>query len=313
MALHFSPKRLVFDLNNELIQKLLYIFGNTDYPFIPKEYGTNGLAVPFPHLPTITLSDKRPKATDEVIGINDLLGAYIMKDWDTKEEGTVVMYHEAIWDAVVDYKASDTSIVCTTEECFDALVSIVAVHEFVHWKMHYYVGFAPLKYETADEISFHEGIAQLITWQVIKKVAQEGYKYGQLVSDLFLWLADRQPKAYRMYKVIKEADEDGKIIRYRELFKLLKWFKVARLQSFEAIKPFLKMINLQEGERLAEDDADVDDWVAFYNKNYFDKEFNEILYCIFKGLPLATIENHQLKPRYAVKKFSFLPTKATQK
>ena len=313
MALNFSPKRLAFDLNNELIEKLLYIFGNVGYPFIPKEYRTNGLAVPFPHLPDITLSDKRPTAKDEVVGINDLLGAYIIKDWDTKDEGSVVLYYEEIWDTVVDYKASDVSITYINEECFDALVSIVAVHEFVHWKMHYYMGFSPLKYIEEDEINFHESIAQLITSQIIIKVEQEGYKYGKLASDLFLWLADRQPKSYRMYKEIKEADEDGKIIRYTKLFKLLKWSKVAGLQSFNLIKCYLKIISLQEGKRLAATDADVDYWVAFYNRNYFDKEFDEILNHIYISLPLSCIEQHQLKPRYRVRKFSFLSTKATQK
>jgi len=275
MTLQFLPKRVVFDLTNELIEKLLLLFCNAGFPvvqnfnlYVEDKYP----AVPFAHWPDITLSDKKPTSKEEIIGINDLLGAYQLKDWETKE-GTIVIYYEAIWETALDYIASDISIAYTTEECFDCLVSIVAVHEFVHWIMHTVVGLAPLKYDNYDSKCFHEGFAQLFTWYSIFSLEKLGFRYGSLIVNIFQWLSDRQ-QVCSSYKEIESMGLDGKRITYEEIFKLLRWFKSTGLQSFKAIKPSLKMIRLQDSERLSVDDPDLDYWVEIIKEMHRSRKFS---------------------------------------
>ena len=309
MILQFSPKRAVFDFTNELIEKLLITFSNGGFCILQNDFRKKGSVVPFAHWPDVTLSDKIVSIEHDFIGINDLLGSYQIKDWSTKEEGTIFIYYETIWDAAGAYLAANQSVTFTQEECFDCLISIVSVHEFVHYIMHSVVGFAPLKYDDEDSKFFHEGFAKLFTWYRIMDLEEGGYQYGGLIVHIFNWLADNQKEAYRKYREIETYGFDGKRIGYSELFKLLLWCKATGLQSFETIKPSLKMIRLdiENREKLPFTDADTDFWVKVYKKNHGSKQFTQKeLGEIYYRLCPETIEQYKLKVLHTGRKFNLI-------
>jgi len=289
MALPTSPKRVAFDLSNELIEQLLLQFDQKDFKKLVK---IEGRAVSFV-LPDMILSGKKSEERVCEFGINEKLGAYQIKSWDTPDEGSIILYYETIWETVGEYLVATPSVTSSKEECFDALTSIVTIHELVHWLMHYVIGFVPLKYIEENEIAFHEAFAQLFTWLTIRDLTSED---GELLRDIFKWLADcRQSEVYRLFRKCTKLDSD-ELLDFEEGIKLLKFCKGTGIQNIVTTKPSIKMMSLAEGNLLSINDPDVPYWSYFFNNNEF-KNWNSLCKkTIYKRLPAEV--QHQFRGRY---------------
>ena len=141
------------------------------------------------------LDDDQDKYHDFRFAI-ELLGCY-QPEIDSTQEGTVILFYEKLKEAAEQYNL-ETGSISSLEKVIDRLTTLVSLHEFVHWLMHYVSpGICKLKpvgirYKKYDELEFHEGFAQIFThWFAQKK--------GGLYRDIFEWLSRNQPPQYRAY------------------------------------------------------------------------------------------------------------------
>ena len=206
-------------------------------------------------LPTIFDSDQKPNnlsSNPDLLDIENFLGIYRLKE--KCSIGEVVLYRENIKDLSNRYfyelemrgKKIDGKpifVFLTTDDylirasdIFEYLNSIVLIHELTHWMIHWNIDFNKKslkcddKYESDDEIDFHEGLAQYFTDSVIRK-------YGnKKIIDLFESLNSKQSKPYQVFEELK-TDLDGKTIEISSVFTALAicWFNKYE-QSFELLK-----------------------------------------------------------------------------
>lgn len=196
-------------------------------------------------LPTIFDSDQKPNklsSNTDLLDIENFLGIYRLKE--KCSIGEVVLYHENIKDLSNRYfdalemrgnKIDGKSIfvflttddyLISASDIFEYLNSIVLIHELTHWMIHRNIDFNQKslkcddKYESDDEIDFHEGLAQYFTDSVIRK-------YGnKKIIDLFKSLNSKQSKPYQVFKKLKTDLEEEKTIEISSVFTALAicWF-----------------------------------------------------------------------------------------
>jgi len=178
-------------------------------------------------LPIIFDSDQKPNklsSNPDLLDIENFLGIYRLKE--KCSIGEVVLYRENIKDLSNRYfyelemrgkKIDGKSIfvfltnddyLISASDIFEYLNSIVLIHELTHWMIHWNIDFNQKslmcddKYESDDEIDFHEGLAQYFTDSVIRK-------YGnKKIIDLFESLNSKQSKPYQVFEELK-TDLDG--------------------------------------------------------------------------------------------------------
>jgi hypothetical protein len=163
----------------------------------------------------------------------DALGCYrTYKDF--KKEGSIVLYHDKILKTATDYKVAKSSSQ-SLEKIVQYLTTIVLVHEFVHWLMHFVHPGTKLpfkrvkvKYQKLDEKEFHECFAQLFTFHFVNKK-------GGLYKDIFDWLEVRQPNQYTVYHQLLD-----KGLKRSDSIVLLKLLKVLDIQSFGTVIKLLE-------------------------------------------------------------------------
>ena len=284
MALSTSPKRVAFDVNNVLIETLLVPFAKKGFDKLVK---TTGKAAPY-KLPDIVFSGKKRIADYDVVAHQQeeelgketrrigLLGCYVYDISNPYKEGTVIIYYEAIWKTIKAYLFANPSVTSNSDECFEALVNVVTLHELVHWLMHHVMGFAPIKYSDREEIYFHEGFVQLFTWLTIKKV--EGAE-GELMRNLFLWLAAKQPPAYRKYKELTEVNSEEliTIAKAIELLKTCRGYNPELAQCFSLAVAVIRILSFKEGEVFRRNDKDYMIIFNFYKKDVAFEGFYKYL------------------------------------
>jgi hypothetical protein len=173
-------------------------------------------------LPSIFDSDEKPNnltANTDNLDIENYLGIYRLKDKCLK--GEVVLYHDNIKDLsnryfyelemrgkeidgkpIFEFLTTDHYLI-SANEVFEYLKSIVLIHELTHWMIHWNSDFNQKslkcedKYESADEINFHEGLAQYFTDCVIRK-------YGnKKMLDVFDRLNLKQSRTYKVFEELK--------------------------------------------------------------------------------------------------------------
>jgi hypothetical protein len=204
-------------------------------------------------LPRIIFSDEIVKVNgingeeinQEFWGHMELLGCYrqnpTFQDWN--HEGEIVIYVEKIRKVAERYDAwrSTTMIFLTNDmkqsgmSTFQVLLEIVMAHEVTHWIMHWFTspswiepthnvnGFIPFNYSTAEEIYFHETVAQLCTWFTIK----EWYD----IEEVFRWLMTGQPEQYCEW----ESIETNGVAKLPHIIKLMEAFRETQCQNFEVL------------------------------------------------------------------------------
>jgi hypothetical protein len=238
-----ETKHTLTKLEEELISILIETFKNHGWTI--------------DELPAIFDSDEKPNeltTNTELLDIEKYLGIYRVKDKCFK--GEVVLYHENIKDLshryfyefemrgkeidgkrIFIFLTSDDYLI-SENEIFDYLKSIVLIHELTHWMIHWNSDFNQKslkcedKYESADEINFHEGLAQYFTDCVIRK-------YGnKKMLDVFDRLNLKQSRTYKVFVELK-TDLDGNPIDVACVFIALAlcWEKDYN-QSFELLEKY---------------------------------------------------------------------------
>jgi hypothetical protein len=154
-----------------------------------------------------------------------------------RHEGSIILYYDKILKTASQYKI-DKSSSDSLEKIVQYLTTIVVVHEFVHWLMHFVNPGTKLpfkrvkvKYKELDEKQFHECFAQLFTFYFVNNK-------GGLYKDIFDWLEIRQPSQYTVYKeliILGVKKLDG--------IYLLKLSKALEVQSFNQLKVLISTWN----------------------------------------------------------------------
>ncbi|MFD3409058.1 hypothetical protein SKC37_10345 [Aquirufa sp. HETE-83D] len=150
-----------------------------------------------------------------------------------RREGSIVLFYNNILETANQYKVNKSSAE-SLEKIVQYLTTIVLVHEFVHWLMHYVNPGTKLpftrvkvKYEVLDEIEFHECFAQLFTFYFVNNK-------GGLYKDIFDWLELRQPSQYTVYKVLITTG-----VKKPDSIYLLKLCKALDVQSYNHLKALI--------------------------------------------------------------------------
>lgn len=225
-----SLDKLIKDFDNRYkpIKDFDDLHSNSYFPEAPKDYFHEYI------WPDIVLSDKTGilhQWNDEDKKEHDfsieLLGCY------RPDREEVVLFIPKIKEtakAFFESSFSDENYNEIEEKKFTELLSeLVLVHEFVHWLMHR-IGFNPVQYAKKDEVSFHEGFAQLFTNYYCSKDAN--------MYSLFVWLESQQPPQYLAYKDIIESDDKDMVSStdITNAFILLDILRYCNLQSWECTK-----------------------------------------------------------------------------
>lgn len=162
----------------------------------------------------------------------DALGCYRTYR-DFKKEGSIILYYDKILKTATDYKVAKSSSL-SLEMIVQYLTTIVLVHEFVHWLMHFVHPGTKLpfkrvkvKYQKLDEKEFHECFAQLFTFYFVNSK-------GGLYQDIFDWLEIRQPPQYTIYKGLI-----SKGIKKLDSISLLKLCIALEVQSFNQLNALI--------------------------------------------------------------------------
>jgi hypothetical protein len=146
-------------------------------------------------------------------GYMELMGEYLIYDYDNEEEGEIVIYQKRIEQVAQRYvaqqKTEDRTIEELLKEAIEDLTEITLAHVTVHWMMHTFRspgwsdpsklngGASPYEYNSYDTIYFHESAAQLLTFLVLKN--------NERMLSLFNWLGKYQSEQYRAYQEIYES------------------------------------------------------------------------------------------------------------
>lgn len=162
----------------------------------------------------------------------DALGCYRTYR-DFKKEGSIILYYDKILKTATDYKVAKSSSL-SLEMIVQYLTTIVLVHEFVHWLMHFVHPGTKLpfkrvkvKYQKLDEKEFHECFAQLFTFYFVNSK-------GGLYQDIFDWLEIRQPPQYTIYKELI-----SKGVKKLDSIYLLKLCIALEVQSFNQLNALI--------------------------------------------------------------------------
>jgi hypothetical protein len=145
-------------------------------------------------------------------GYMELMGEYLIDDYDKELEGEIVIYQKRIEQVAERYVAQQETGDKTTEEllkkAIEDLTEITLAHVTAHWMMHTFrspgwsdpsklnCGASPYEYNFEDTIYFHETAAQLLPFLVIKD--------DERMLSLFNWLGKYQSEQYRAYQEIYE-------------------------------------------------------------------------------------------------------------
>jgi len=302
-----------FLLSNGYIEKLVALFRENGYKFACSSKGIHSFD--WPH---IILSDKNQSQPNcistetksnnsNLTSIIDPLGVYQAYSI-IPSNGIIILYYEKIRIKSKDffysndfYFAEENSVNYTELDCFNALINIVLIHEFVHWIIHTKVGFNPIKYTDDDEKFFHESFAQYFTWQLIKECP--------LSTKIFKDTCQTAPDAYINFKELKYAGEDG-LISETAAIRLLKILQEAdnaddanheAYKEFKCLQSFQRVIELiklhhesseEEKEKYLEKNA-----AWFFYRNYPNTLdwLNDI------GITKETIDNLTYKKRGTIK------------
>ena len=186
----------------------------------------------------------------------ELLGCYQPEN-DCLLEGTVYLYYETLKDAAERY-IYETGSTTSLEKVIDRLTTIVLIHEFVHWLMHYVSHGASvrIRYKKFGELEFHEGFAQIFThWFAHKK--------GGLYFDIFIWLVKKQPPQYHAYTKLLG-------IGVKTPSHAITLLSICKLLDIQSMDKALKIVEIYPCK----------DWDTF-DKILFDSfKFNALLSCL---------------------------------
>ena len=164
----------------------------------------------------------------------ELMGCYKYKD--DKSEGQIILYYEKIMAVAKEYYS--TYPYGYNEKAlnayFEDLTTIVLIHEFVHWLMHFVesesinpAGLAmsgissEFDYSNKDNVYFREGFAQLLTYLFIKDKKH--------LLDIFNWLTPKQPSQYKCFEKFVEAGVNN----IADAIEVLFLMRTIESQSFE--------------------------------------------------------------------------------
>lgn len=194
--------------------------------------------------PDIVLSGDKPKEQFEARDI-ERMGCY-RTSGNYSVQGQIVLYYETIGEVVADYLEKELSLDKDSQKYhneynryIELLSTIVLIHEFVHWIMHWIESpqlsdniflsrrYIPIEYKETDNIWFHEGFAQLFTYFLCKEDKE--------LKDLFIWLEKGQSEAYKKFREL--------ISKYINTLEngicLLTFLREISTQSFEVAKSHL--------------------------------------------------------------------------
>ncbi len=235
------------------LDKLIKLFEEEDWCFIKADPNYFHTYI----WPDIILSEKEGKMTPfENSELNpnnkenfsiELLGCYEFKDNRWENEGSVVLYVPKIKQAAYQYWVDNFSKkgaynIDDEEYYTKALSTIILIHEFVHWIMHWIESpgfideklkkqFIPFKYSIKDEIYFQESIAQLFT----KFICEDSND----LRDIFIWLENHQPSQYNSYKLFSGYNNSKKFIKI--FLNEIQFMRQYNLQSYGILDCLLKM------------------------------------------------------------------------
>jgi len=180
----------------------------------------------------------------------DRFGFY---NFEGESEGQVILDYEAIMEAAQKYYDTCPSGYNerTLNDYFEDLSTVVIIHEFVHWLMHYAICTAidPIEnekyslaygegpngymYNEIDEIFFHEGLAQLFTFLFIKE--------NENLANIFKWVNNQSPAQYTIFEklYLNGLDNIELAVIYFNFYKTHNEFD----QSFENLFVYLNRLD----------------------------------------------------------------------
>ena len=186
--------------------------------------------------PDIVLSNKEYKREGLEGRDIELMGSYGPNDSNWLNEGQVTLYYEKIYEVSVSFVQEKLKVkptidfnVCVTKT-IESLSTIVLIHEFVHWIMHWIESpqlsnnkfisrkYLPVLYNEDDNIYFHEAFAQLFTHFIIKS--------NTGLEEIFDWLVEGQTEPYKKYESLNKFENIESAIS------LLTFLKEIGSQSF---------------------------------------------------------------------------------
>jgi len=180
------PIFFLYDKKNNFLDELIK-------PFIKRRLICNREGDYFHeyYWPDITLSNRAsnhtPKNGNEFE--IELLGEY------NPSNETVTLFIPKIKATSKEFLKTKTSIIETDSlnKITEDLSYLILIHEFTHWLIDQLIKIAKLNFEysLADNVDFHESLAQLFTHFYCKKDSS--------LWELFQWLEERQPRQYTIY------------------------------------------------------------------------------------------------------------------
>jgi len=190
----------------------------------------------------------------------ELLGSYNCNCESWNNEGTIVLYYNKILE-VTDHYLKDKGIPLTKEDAreffIETLSTIVLIHEFVHWIMHWIEspdfinksnfnkGFIHFEYSSIDNVEFHEGFAQLFTSCICES--------NSYLEDMFNWLVVKQPSQYKVYEQLKKIKKEDSI---NNAIHILEFTRSFNLQSFAIAKSLSLRKEIKNSSSLPFDDEE---------------------------------------------------------
>ncbi|MHA8103785.1 hypothetical protein [Aquirufa nivalisilvae] len=177
-----------------------------------------------------------------------LLGCYqIQKDFN--EEGTVTLYYEKIMETSEAYIFETMSKVVKVR-VIECLTTMIFMHEFVHWLMHYISPFmgkckidpVKIRYDSMDELEFHEGFAQIFIFWFVRK------KKG-IYRSIFDWISDKQPPQYKTYSKLIDNGVNSPL-RAITLLSLLKLLDIQSMNKALIIAKIYPCNNWEDFEKV---------------------------------------------------------------
>ena len=200
----------------------------------------------------VVLSDKKikiEKTKEDYSRDIEYLGCYECENKNWANEGKVYLFVDTIHEVANEYLKEKKSEITfqNLQKAIDDLATIVLIHEFVHWIIHWIESpkisnnkflsrkFIPLKYDEDNEINFHECFAQLFTYLMIEN--------NEDLKAMFDWLAKKQSEPYKKYEHLLE----NKIKNFKQAILLLTFLREIACQSYEAVEELISYIGDFEG------------------------------------------------------------------
>jgi hypothetical protein len=224
--------------------------------------------------PDIVLSDKvsKFKLPNKNLEIEfpfaiELLGCY---ESDPESENCrVTLYMPKIRCVALDYASKKLGVSCLSDSdsnyFIELLTSLILVHEFTHWIIHNgqsrnlfmessFKKLEKVEYDHMDAIEFHETAAQILTNYICSKDSD--------LWDLFIWLSDKQPEQYNVYRELLWKNKEFKYkVDENQLNDFIDFLASARhydIQLYSYCKLFYETTSIVKEEKEKESKKEVD-------------------------------------------------------